>query len=385
MTQNLEERVRGFCQKLVQTNSLSGREQDVARLVQHEMQSLGYDSVEVDSLGSVVGLLHVDSKKAAVAFDAHMDVVPVCDENAWTHPPFSGVIQNQRLWGRGATDIKGSLGALIVGLGLMPRKELRGSVLVCASVGEEVIEGAALLQVLKKHPVFRVVICEPTGLRLGLGHKGRTGLCLTSQGKAAHTSQPQNGINAVYKMIEAIERVRKMPATKDDCLGNGIMELVQIDSFPQPGGSTVPYECNVRFDRRLVRGETKESVEGEIQEVLKGIKGIRFAFHQSVLNCYTGAKIEQQNFHIAWSQPPQSLEAEQARTALQSIGQPGEFWVAPYSTNGEASGGHLGLPTLIYGAGEIDAAHAVDENVEIEQLVSAAQGYQALAKSLSRL
>jgi len=164
---SLEAKVVGLCRELVRLDSLSGREQRVAELVSKEMRELGYDHVETDELGNVVGILGAQTTQASAAFDAHMDVVPVSDAPRWTHEPFSAELAEGCVWGRGTTDVKGSLAALVVGLGLLPRGVLQGTVVVSASVGEEAVEGLALASVLTRHPVKRVVICEPTGLRLG--------------------------------------------------------------------------------------------------------------------------------------------------------------------------------------------------------------------------
>jgi putative selenium metabolism hydrolase len=380
----LESRVIEFCQRLVRVNSLSGSEKAVADLVAAEMQALKYDQIERDLLGSVIGVVRGKGNGPTVLLDAHMDVVPVNDAEKWRHGPFSGDVADGKLWGRGSTDVKGSLAALTVAVGLLDRAKLGGTIMVSAGVGEEAIEGVALAAVLERFAVDRVVICEPTGLHLGLGHKGRAGLLFEAQGVAAHTSQPDRGKNAVYRMLEAVQRIRALPPHQDEILGRGLTELVEIRSYPSPGGSMVPYHCFARFDRRLVRGETPASVREEMLGAIRGLDGLSLSYHQSVLDCFTGEKFEVDNFHPAWAQAQDSDMAQRAQTALRDAGQEAAFWLAPYSTNAAASAALNGLPTVVYGAGEIDQAHAIDETVTLEQLRLAAEGYQALAMGLSR-
>jgi putative selenium metabolism hydrolase len=381
---SLEARVVELCRSLVRANSLSGQERDVADLVAKAMRGLGFDQVERDALGSVIGVVRGGCNGPTVLFDAHMDVVPVADAEVWSHAPFSGDLADGKIWGRGATDVKGSLAALIVALGCADRARLGGSIILSAGVGEEAIEGVALAAVLERFAVDRVVICEPTELQLGLGHKGRAGLLFAAAGAAAHTSQPNRGINAAYRILEAVERIRQVPAHHDELLGHGLTELVELRSFPSPGGSTVPYHCFARFDRRLVRGETAASVREEMERALRGLPGLSFGFHQSELHCYTGPSFTVDNFHPAWAQPRESEMAQRAQRALRDAGQTGGFWLAPYSTNGVAAAAQHGLPTLIYGAGSIDVAHAVNETVAVDQLRAAAEGYAALATALSQ-
>ena len=388
MTTEPEARTLAFCQELVRIESPSGGERAVADVVEREMRAVGYDEVHRDELGSVIGVVRGAGAPASgtapadLLFDAHLDVVPATEPETWRFPPFSGKRAEGRIWGRGATDIKGSLAALLMALGTLPRETLPGTVLVSASVGEERVEGLALSHVLARYPAHAVVICEPTGLALGLGHRGRASLVVEAAGRAAHTSRAEHGINAVYRLAEAIARIRRMPPRTDALLGTGHIELVEISSQPFPGSAMVPYRATARFDRRLVRGETRESVLGEMHEALAGLEGLTVLLHEGTLDCYTGRSYTMEAFHPGWAVEPASVFARRAREALEQAGLAAAPFYAPYSTNGTAAG-RLGLPALIYGAGDIRAAHAVDESVAEEELSAAFRGYQALARGLT--
>ena len=312
-----------------------------------------------------------------------MDVVPATEPAAWRFPPFAGERAQGRIWGRGATDVKGSLAALVVALGALPRAEVAGTLVVSASVGEEAVEGLAVDHVLAAHPARAAVICEPTGLRLGLGHRGRASLVVEAAGRAAHTSQAANGINAVYRLTEAIARVRAMTPRVDALLGSGHTELVEVCSRPFPGSSMVPYHATARFDRRLVRGETRESVLRELDEALARLDGVSAHLHEGGLRCYTGRSFTVEAFHAGWAAPDDAPHARRARAALAEAGLDRGVFYAPYCTNATATAGRAGLPTLVYGAGDISVAHAVDESVAEDELLGALRGYQALARGLS--
>jgi putative selenium metabolism hydrolase len=378
-----ESRTLAFCQELVRLESLSGQEQAVADAVEREMTALGYDEVLRDELGSVVGLLRGARPGASVLFDAHMDVVPATAPERWHFPAFSGERAEGGIWGRGATDVKGSLAALVVAMGTLPRGELAGTIVVSASIGEERIEGLAVGNVLRLHPAQAAVICEPTGLRLGLGHRGRASLVVEAEGKAAHTSRPENGINAVYRLIEAVERIQDMPRREDSLLGWGHIELVEISSEPFPGSAMVPYHATARFDRRLVRGETRESVLGEMRAALAGLEGVSVKLNEGELRCYTGRSFTVEAFHPGWAIEPDAGIARRAARALEGAGLAHEFFYAPYSTNGTATAGVAGIPTVLYGAGDIATAHAMDESVAEDELLAASRGYQVLARELA--
>jgi putative selenium metabolism hydrolase len=382
-------RAIAFCQELVRIESLSGEEQAVANAVEHEMRALGYDEVSRDELGSVVGVIRgaraagMEAAPGALLFDAHLDVVPATEPGAWRFPPFSGERAEDRIWGRGATDVKGSLAALVLALGTLPRAEFAGTLLISASVGEECIEGLAVGHLLAARPVRAAVICEPTGLRLGLGHRGRASLVVEAAGQAAHTSRAANGINAVYRLTEAIARIRAMTPRADALLDHGHIELVEVSSRPFPGSAMVPYHATARFDRRLVRGETRESVLAELGQALAGLDGLSVRIHAGELRCYTGRSFTVEAFHPGWAVAADAPHVQRARRALADAGLAQDVFYAPYSTNATATAGGLGIPTLIYGAGEISAAHAVDESVRVDELLAAVRGYQALARGLA--
>jgi putative selenium metabolism hydrolase len=372
-----------LCQRLVRIESRSGREAGVADLVEATMQTLGYDRVERDELGSVVGTVTGAGAGRSVLFDAHMDTVEVGEPDRWSHEPLGGLEGQGRIWGRGATDVKGSLAALLLAVGTMPRDALAGTVTVSASVGEESMEGAALTRVLETAPADCVVICEPTGLRLCLGHKGRASLIVEAEGRAAHTSEPERGDNAVYRLVEAIPALRALSLPKDPLLGKGVMELVEVSSLPFPGSSMVPYRAVARFDRRIVQGETRQGVIAELRQALESHPKVAARYQRAQLDCYTGRRLEEEVFHPCWVTSPESDVVGRAREALRSVEQEDSPTYAPFCTNGSASAGELGVPTLIYGAGFIADAHVVDEGIDIEQLLGAYRGYGALARALS--
>ena len=152
MTDELEQRTLALCRELVRIESPSGAERGVAEAVARAMTSLGYDEVRVDELGTVLALRHGTRAGPALLVDAHMDVVEATEPAAWRFPPFSAERADGRLWGRGTTDVKGSLAAAVVGVGSLPRAAIAGPVLVSASVGEERIEGLAVGHVLESPP-----------------------------------------------------------------------------------------------------------------------------------------------------------------------------------------------------------------------------------------
>jgi putative selenium metabolism hydrolase len=314
-----------------------------------------------------------------------MDVVPVKNPGDWSIDPFSGELRDGKIWGRGATDIKGGLAGMVVALGRLPRDEFAGTLILAASVGEETIEGAALQKIVERSHPDRAVIIEPSGCRLGTGQKGRTGFEIQVQGKPAHTSTPERGENAIYKAVEIIQRLRAMTLPQDPRLGSGIQELIEISSTPFPGECTVPYGCRLRYDRRLVSGETPDSVRASIDQALTGLGDWQMQFHESQYLTYTGQAVQRTEFHPGWAMGEGDAWVEQAAKSLAKAGLDTELFTAPYCTNGSYTAGIVGLPTLIFGPSTIRLAHIIDEYVEVEELLKGATGLAELGRGLGKL
>jgi len=204
----IEHEVVEFLQELVRASGMAGDLSAVAGVAARRMRALGFDEVWQDAVGNVIGMRRGSQPGPRLVFDAHMDTVEAGELQAWTHDPFGGEYSQGRIWGRGATDDKGSLAAFTVALASLPRQAIRGEVYAVGSVGEELLEGAALEAVLDAVQPDGVIIGEPTDCRLGIGHKGRARLVFSLRGKAAHSSMPERGVNAITSMNKVPRKVR---------------------------------------------------------------------------------------------------------------------------------------------------------------------------------
>lgn len=373
-----------FTQSIIRENSLSGKEGAVGKLIAEKMKALGYDEVKVDRYGNVIGVRRGKHPGPTVLFDGHMDVVPVNTPEAWSADPFGAQIRDGKIWGRGASDMKGPLSAAVVAIGHVPAEEIYGTVIVSGSVCEEYHEGAAVQKVVEQtHPDF-VVICEPNGCRLGIGQKGRAGLWVEVSGKPAHSSVPHLGENAVYKAVPIIERLRKMALPSDPFLGDGVMELIDAVSDPYPSRSTIPVNFKMRYDRRLMQGETMDSVTASIDETLRDLPDWKAGFSMVHMDTCTGEVLEEADFHPGWLMPKDSPWVIKAGRGLSAAGIEPVFGAALFCTNGSYTAGVAKLPTIIFGPSSGMLAHCIDEHISIDELLQGAQGYMGLVRSLGK-
>jgi len=378
-----------FTQELVQSVGLSGEEQPAARRVEAEMRRLGYDHVETDALGNVVGVINGTVEGPTILLDAHTDTVGISPGIAWTYPAYGGEIHPDKngrdaIYGRGSADMKGSLAAMIHAVATLDRSTLRGRVVVSASTMEEVLEGVALRAVMERYPPDVVIIGEPSALHLVHGGRGRAELHLTTTGIPSHSSAPHLGRNAVLDMMQVIAAVEDMALPSDPLLGPAIIALTDIVSDPYPGNSVIPSQCRVTYDRRLITGETSDEVLEEIRS-LPGVQGVNLDLRIGMgeYTAWTGTVVQAEKFFPAWMLDADHPVVQNALGALQGIGQQPKLATWRFCTNAAWSAGELGIPTIGYGPADEPDIHIVDEHLPIADLVAAAEGYRAIVEVLA--
>ncbi|MGG1660109.1 YgeY family selenium metabolism-linked hydrolase [Brevibacillus sp. NRS-1366] len=382
-----------LCQTLVKMQSYSGEEKPVADYIKAYAKQHGFDEVVVDEYGNVMLVLKGNQPGPTVLFDGHMDTVPAWHER-WSADPFSGEIKDGKIFGRGTSDMKGAVSAMIaasIHFAEDTGKAFPGTVIVSCSVHEECFEGVATRRVSELMKPDYVVIGEPTHLGLNRGQRGRAEIVVETIGVPAHSANPDKGINAVYQMLKLISAIRELPVGEHEVLGKGILELTDIKSSPYPGASVVPARCVATFDRRLLVGETKESVLAPIQKVIALLEQedptfqatVRYARGEDL--CYTGAVISDERFFPGWLFDDQEDYVQAAHRELAAIGIHADISHYSFCTNGSHFAGEAAIPTIGFGPSPESLAHIDDEYIEIDQLRKATAGYTAIMKALTTI
>jgi putative selenium metabolism hydrolase len=375
---------------MIRAESAPGDEGRMAALVENQMNELGFDRIEVDGFGNVVGLFeHGDGP--TVVFDAHMDTVSAGPEEDWQYGPYEGSLKDGRIYGRGAMDMKGPAAAMLCALSEVGRgRRFQGKLVASLSVMEEVIEAAALKHVLQHHPADAVVICEASGCNLMRGQRGRAEIVLTAHGRSSHSSHPQYGVDAVEVMMPALESIGAMELPQHEFMGRGIHALTGIVSLPHPPMSSVPHTCIANFDRRLLVNEGREKVLQEYRELIAGLSlpegaALEVDIDKETLETYTGRHFEVEHYFPAWLLPEDHPVALAGLQALRGNGlEKAVFGSYGYCTNGSLGKEFSELPRLGFGPGNELLAHRSDEYIEIEDLEGGYLGYKALATGLGR-
>ncbi len=376
-----------FARNIVRTPSFSCQEGALVALIKKEMLKVGFDKVKIDRMGNIIGFLGHGRKK--IMMDAHIDTVGIGDKTAWKIDPFAGLYKNDTIYGRGATDQKLSMASMVYAGKIIKDLKLEGdyTLMVVGSVMEEDCDGLPLLHLINKEhlrPDY-VVITEPTNLAVYRGHRGRMEMKVVTKGRSCHASAPERGDNAVVKMSDIVKEITALnkKLKVDKFIGKGTVAVTCIEC-KTPSYNAVPDECTIYLDRRLTIGETLKSSVAEIQR-LPSVKkcGARVQVLQYDAVAWTGLKVSQEKYFPTWVLPADHklvLAGVEAGKVALNKAPVVDKWV--FSTNGVASAGRLGIPTIGFGPSNEIYAHTVNENMPAGDLVKAAAFYAALPQYL---
>jgi len=377
LTPELENEIIEFAQSLVRIKSYSGQEEGVIKLIEQKMKALGYDEVIIDAMGNVVGRIGHGEKK--IMFDSHVDTVEVNDEQEWDIPPFSGQIANGRLHGRGSVDMKSSAAASVYAGALAKKLEFTSgkTIYVSCTVFEEDCDGENLKHLFKEldlRPDY-MVICEPSNNILTLGHKGKTQIVIKTSGVSAHGAAPEKGLNAIYEMAEIIQRVEELnKAFKSNNGMKGTLVLSKISSV-SASLNAVPSECEIYLDRRMIPGETEDTIRQEMAQLIEG-KNATWEIGTLYRKSWTGMDIIYEPFHLSWKI---GLNHQLTKFCIEAYGEnfgnePTDFNYWDFSTNAVAPVS-MGIPTIGFGPGDSTLAHMRNESCLIDQILDACTFY----------
>ncbi len=374
-------------QKFIQISSYSGYEKKAAQYLKSLMERLNYDEVYYDECGNVIGIIEGKSDET-ILFDGHMDTVNVDNEKNWEKSPFAAVINNDRIYGRGTSDMKAALIAMVYAASVfINNSSLEKNIIVAGTVQEELFEGVSQAKIIEELAPDLVIIGEASNLNLCIGQRGRAEIKLTTMGKNAHSSSPEHGINAIKKMTKLLNKIQDLEIKYDKDLGEGILEVVDITSNPYPGHSVVPHKCTVTIDRRLLPCENETSVLKQLKDLIKKIKKkdnefsacVEIAKAEDVT--YTGKKFKSQKFFPGWKYNANEKFVKYILQNLKNNNLNTDIDYYSFCTNGSQSAGIKGIPTLGYGPSQEGLAHTVDEYIEINQIDKVYQGYISIIES----
>lgn len=386
-----------FACRIIKIPGQTSNESGISTLCADSMHSFGFDEVHVDSLCNTVGIMR-GSGKGVIMFDGHIDTVSVTDDAAWSIAPYGGVVKDGRIYGRGASDMRGAVAAMIKAIGdeAATRREDMPTIVLSCTTHEEVAEGFCLkltLKWLQQTQGIRpdmIVIGEASELHVNRGQRGRAAIYIDAHGVAAHSSNPRAGQNAISVMQPVLEAIKNRKVPHHDFLGDGSAAVTGIISRPWPALSVIPDLCTIAVDRRLLPGESRDDILSEFTALTDAVtreniqNRYTVRYRQTVYSLPDGGQINRETYAPAWEVKEDHPAVQTGLRALEACGLPPVCGHYSFCTNGSGSCGELGIPTIGLGPSYEHLAHVVDEYIDIDQLVGAYAAYRALIREFAR-
>ena len=385
-------------QEMIRLPSPSGSEKDLAYYVKNKFIELGYDESFIDEAGNVIGIIKGRDSDYPVMFNSHLDQVDAGLLNEWEHPPFDGILEGGIIYGRGASDTKGAFAAQICAGRALKEilPDLKNDLIVSGVVYEEpaAMYGAVHLcnKTLKERNLMPscIILGEATNLDIFIGHRGRVEIEITALGKTSHSSTPWAGNNAIYQMNRIMKSIQEMgdQLPENKLLGKSSIAVTNI--YCEPGrNSIVPDKCVIYIDRRFIVEEPVEKVVAELQEIIDNAAANDSEFNANVkireLNhvCYTGLTEKAPLLKKPFLLDKNNEWVKKTVAALKSVGQNPGFGVWSFGTDASYMSGELGIPTIGYSPAEEKYTHTVEDQVSVDKMLAALEGYIAIGVKLS--
>lgn len=376
-------RISGFLRDMIAIPGESSQEKAVVQRIGEEMAAVGFDKIEVDPMGNILG--RIGTGKTLIAMDAHVDTVGIGDLGLWEVDPYKGYEDEEIIMGRGASDQRGGMASMVYAGKIMKDLGLEGdyTLLVTGTVQEEDCDGLCWQYIINEsgiRPEF-VVITEPTSANIYRGQRGRMEIKVTTKGISCHGSAPERGDNAIYKIAPILQELRALHENlhTDPFLGKGSLTVSEI-FFTSPSRCAVADGCWISVDRRLTHGETWEMALEQIRK-LPAVKSgqAEVSMYEYNRPSYTGLVYPTECYFPTWVVPRDHPACDALVDTYRGLFRSEPLvdkWT--FSTNGVSIMGRFGIPCIGFGPGHEDQAHAPNERTWKDELVKAAAMYSLI-------
>jgi acetylornithine deacetylase/succinyl-diaminopimelate desuccinylase-like protein len=354
-------------------------EREVADYVEQRCREAGlkvYRQTVFPGRENVIAELRVGRPEAALLFEAHMDTVSLGSMENPLEPTYVA----DRLYGRGACDTKGSLAAMLYAVEECARNpdQLSSDVVLCASVDEERAFKGILAFIDSGVSVAGAVVGEPTDLGIVVAHKGCARFRLKTRGRAAHTSVPHEGDNAIYQMAEVLRILKEDVEGELAGLDHPLVGPATLVVATVRGGTQiniVPEECEIEVDRRVIPGEDAREVLDNIHSTLRErLRGTDVDF-----------VVEELLLDWPLDTAPESVTARCAQRVASDLGLDSGLHGVAYGSDASKLQQLGGVPSIVFGPGSIAQAHSREEWVPAKDVERAAEFYVEMARSFGRV
>jgi acetylornithine deacetylase/succinyl-diaminopimelate desuccinylase family protein len=337
-----------------------GGEEVIARHVADFLRAAGLDA-HVEEVGqgrwNAVGILRGKGNGKSLMLNGHLDTVGV----EGMEDPFSARVENGKLFGRGAQDMKGGVAAALAAAATLARESpLRGDLIV-AGVADEEYKSIGTRALVEKYSTDAAIVMEPTGLEVATAHKGFVWTQVETSGRAAHGSRPQEGVDAIALMGRLLGEIESLQAKLSSSPGHPLLGCGSVHASLIVGGqelSSYPAECRLSIERRVIPGEDAGTFERELREIISKLERQDPRFKAHVTVGYSASALET---------PRESSIARVLMDCAQKILGPSAHFGAQTFWTDAALLNDAGIASVLFGPGG-EGLHSTVEYVRLEDV-----------------
>lgn len=363
----------------IDTSNPPGKEQPCAEYIEERLSDWGFDTRLVhdpfaDRPQVLAEVGRGEPSAPTLVLNGHMDVVPPGDVDEWSVDPFGGEIRDGRVYGRGATDMKGGVtAAMLAGRAAAESGEIDGRLVLTFSVGEETGEPGTLRLVESLDADYGVVL-EPTDLSVHTASKGTAWYTVTVRGESSHASRPHLGRNPLLGLLSVADRIeayrREVATASHPLLGEAMCTPTMCAAGTKE--NVIPSTAEIRLDRRFLPGDDVTAIDREIESLFDPLKADGFTVGVERTQTFEPAE-------IAADEPIAELFLELSSTVVEGdVGPAGKVG----GTDQRFFVNDADIPAIVWGPGDAGQAHTVDEFTEVEPVFTAVE---VLCQAFERL
>jgi succinyl-diaminopimelate desuccinylase len=355
---------------LVRTPSVNPGMSELAMVeeIERQLEGSGCELTRVESMPgrpSLAAVLDGAGDGPRLVLNGHMDTVAIDDAARWSVDPFGGEIRDGAVWGRGSVDMKGGLASQIACAKALARvrEGLYGSLVLHFAAGEECGEPGTLSLIDAGFVGDWGITTEPTGLDIATAERGTGWFEITLTGRSTHAATPQAGANPIVAAEDVLARVRRynddLSRRTHPLLGSPICSVTMVQAGAEH--NAIPDSCTLTVDRRVIPGETHETVRAELVSLVDG-----------AVSPHPGIQAEVTPIHHAFEAaevPAESAFIDVMKMAVQEVtGEPSTIVGTPYGSDVRNLVNDAQMEAITFGAGDVALCHCADEHQSLEAL-----------------
>ena len=376
---NLRDYVVSMLSNMIRINSENppGREDEIASYVAERLAELGLKAWidRFQGRANALGSIKIGEGRKIMLI-SHLDTVPAGEKELWRIPPFSGIVKDGRVYGRGAADAKGCIASMLGCLKSLADEgwPIDGEIIFAAVADEESENRGVRRLIAQGVKADYAVVGEPTNLNVCIAHRGSIFLRASFIGRAAHSSKPEKGVNAVYAASEyalRIERLSKRFKIKHKLLGKPSLAVTIFRGGVKD--NVIPDRCELIINRRTLPNEDLETIVNRLRDLAEKVSEKRRIKAAVKIDRYLPASETDRNEEIvkAGLRAVSKVLGKRARPrGFQALC---DMTFLVHKAN---------IPCIILGPGRLEEAHVVDEWVGIDQLINGSKIYRELIMDL---